>query len=113
MDTITNSENMNATTQTTDTLPATATPVVTPTAVPAPAATTMTQNTEADETNTTIQKRLKSWPLWLAIAALVIFCAKEFAGINISEPVNGLMNVLLPVLVGLGIINNPTDKVKW
>ena len=56
------------------------------------------------------QNRFKSWALWLAVAALVIFCVKEFGGIDISETVNGLMNVLLPVLVLLGIINNPTDK---
>jgi len=56
------------------------------------------------------QNRFKSWALWLAIAALVVFCVKEFAGIDISETVNGLMNVLLPVLVLLGIINNPENK---
>lgn len=56
------------------------------------------------------QNRLKSWALWTSIAALVIFCAKEFGGIDISETVNGLLNVLLPVLVGFGIVNNPTDK---
>ena len=56
------------------------------------------------------QNRFKSWALWIAIAALVVFCVKEFGGIDISETVNGLMNVLLPVLVLLGIINNPTDK---
>ena len=56
------------------------------------------------------QNRFKSWALWLAIAALVIFCVKEFGGIDISETVNGLMNVLLPVLVLMGIINNPENK---
>ena len=55
------------------------------------------------------QNRLRSWALWLAVASLVIFCVKEFAGIYISETVNGFMNVLLPVLVAFGIINNPTD----
>lgn len=55
-------------------------------------------------------KRFKSWALWLAIAALVVFCVKEFAGIDISPTVDGLMNVLLPVLVGFGIVNNPTDS---
>jgi uncharacterized membrane protein len=54
--------------------------------------------------------RFKSWALWLSVAALVIFCVKEFAGIDISETVNGLMNVLLPVLVAFGIVNNPTDR---
>lgn len=54
--------------------------------------------------------RLKSWALWVSIAALVVFCAKEFFGIDIEQTVDGLLNVLLPVLVGFGIVNNPTDK---
>ena len=36
-------------------------------------------------------------------------CADGF-GVDISETVNGLLNVLCPVLVALGIINNPTNK---
>lgn len=55
-------------------------------------------------------KRFKSWALWLALAALLVFCVKEFAGIDISETVDGLMNVLLPVLVAFGVVNNPTDS---
>ena len=35
---------------------------------------------------------------------------KKFAGLDISQTVNGLLDVLLPVLVGFGIVNNPTDK---
>ncbi len=54
--------------------------------------------------------RLKSWALWVAIAALVVFCLKEWMGIDIGEQVNGFLNVLLPVLVGFGIINNPTNR---
>lgn len=57
-----------------------------------------------------MQERLRSWALWVSIAALVVFCVKEFAGIDISGTVDGLLNVLLPVLVGFGIINNPTNK---
>ena len=56
------------------------------------------------------QKRFKSWALWLSLAALIVFCVKEFCGIVISSTVNGFMNVLLPVLVAFGIINNPTDR---
>lgn len=56
-----------------------------------------------------MQNRLKSWTLWTSLAALVVFCVKEFAHIDIEETVNGLLNVLLPVLVGFGIINNPTN----
>ena len=54
--------------------------------------------------------RFKSWAVWIAIGALVIFCAKEFGGIDISGTVNGLLDVLLPLLVAFGIVNNPTDK---
>ena len=54
--------------------------------------------------------RFKYWALWVSIAALVVFCVKEFGGIDISSTVDGLLNVLLPVLVGFGIVNNPTDS---
>ena len=54
--------------------------------------------------------RFKSWALWLALAALIVFCVKEFAGIDISATVDGLLDVLLPVLVAFGVVNNPTDR---
>lgn len=54
--------------------------------------------------------RFKSWAVWLALGALIVFCAKEFGGIDISGTVNGLLDVLLPLLVAFGIVNNPTDK---
>lgn len=56
------------------------------------------------------QNRLKSWALWLAIGSLVAFCVKEFAGIDISKEVNDFLNVLLPVLVGFGVVNDPCKK---
>lgn len=58
----------------------------------------------------TFLSRFKSWALWLSIAALVVFCVREFAGIDISETVDGLLDVLLPVLVAFGVVNNPTDR---
>lgn len=57
-----------------------------------------------------LQNRFKSWALWVSIAALIVFCVKEFAGVDISQTVDGFLNVLLPVLVGFGIVNNPTNK---
>lgn len=60
-----------------------------------------------------IQNRFKSWALWTALAALIVFCVKQFAGLDISETVNGLLDVLLPVLVAFGIVNNPTDKKNF
>ena len=55
------------------------------------------------------QNRFKSLALWTSIAALVVWCVKEFAGIDISTDMNAFLNVALPVLVGFGIVNNPTD----
>lgn len=54
--------------------------------------------------------RFKSWALWLALAALIVFCVKEFAGVDISSTMDGLLDVLLPVLVAFGVVNNPTDR---
>ena len=63
----------------------------------------------SDAMTVTKQSRLRSWPLWLAIASLVVFCVKEFSGIDISADMNAFLNVLLPVLVGFGIVDNPSD----
>ena len=60
-----------------------------------------------------ILSRFKSWAVWLSIGALVVFCAKEFCGIDISSTVDGLLDVLLPLLVAFGIVNNPTDKENF
>ena len=58
------------------------------------------------------QNRLKSWALWMAMGALVVFAVKEFTGLDISGTVDGLLNVLCPVLVGFGIINDPTNPTS-
>ena len=55
-------------------------------------------------------ERLRSWPLWLAIAALIAFLVKSFLHVDITDWLNNLLNVLLPVLVAFGIINNPMDR---
>ena len=57
-----------------------------------------------------ILNRFKSWAVWVSIGALIVFCTKEFAGVDISGTVNGLLDVMLPLLVAFGIVNNPTDK---
>lgn len=54
--------------------------------------------------------RFKSWALWLSLGSFVVFCVKEFGGIDISGEMDGFLNVLLPLLVAFGIVNNPTDK---
>lgn len=59
-----------------------------------------------------MQNRFKSWALWTSLAALVAFCVKEIAGVDITEPLNKFLDLALPVLVAFGIINNPTDNTK-
>lgn len=55
-------------------------------------------------------KRFRSWALWLSLGALIVFCVKQFGGVDITDTVDGLLDVLLPVLCGFGIVNNPTDR---
>jgi uncharacterized membrane protein len=59
-----------------------------------------------------MQNRFRSWALWLAIASLVIFVVLNTTGIDISEPVNTIMNLALPVLVAFGVINDPTVRAR-
>ena len=58
------------------------------------------------------RSRLKSLALWFAVGSLAVMVVKEFSGMDISENVENIMNAVLPVLVGFGIINNPTDAQK-
>lgn len=58
----------------------------------------------------TVLSRFRSWAVWISLGALVVFCAKEFLGTDVSETVNGLLNVSLPLLVAFGIVNDPTNK---
>ena len=59
------------------------------------------------------QEWYKSWALWMSLAALVIYVVKVTAKVDISPVVNGLMDVLLPVLVGFGVVNNPNISNRW
>ena len=56
------------------------------------------------------QNRLKSWALWVSVAGLVVFLVKTFVKVDIADWMNDFLNILCPVLVGFGIVNNPTDK---
>ena len=56
------------------------------------------------------QKWYQSWAVWLAMAALVAYCVKYFWNMDIGATLDGFMNVLLPVLMAFGIVNNPTSK---
>ena len=57
-----------------------------------------------------MQNRFRSWALWLSVAALIVYVIKMIWGLDVSKQVNGFLDVLLPVLVAFGIVNNPTDR---
>ena len=59
------------------------------------------------------QNWFKSWALWLSVAALIVYVVKTIWNLDISTQVNGFLDVLLPVLVAFGIVNNPTDSENF
>ena len=59
-----------------------------------------------------MQSRLKSWPLWLAIVALATYTSQTYFGYTVPG-VDRLLELILPVVVLLGIINNPSDSTKF
>ena len=58
------------------------------------------------------QNRLKSWALWLSVSALVSFVLKTYLKFEV-EGFDTLINMVLVVLTGFGILNNPTDSEKF
>lgn len=58
-----------------------------------------------------MQNRFKSWALWLSVASLIGFVTKTYLGYEIPQ-YDELVNLVLVVLAGFGIINNPTDSTK-
>jgi hypothetical protein len=58
------------------------------------------------------QNRFKSWALWLSVAALIAFVSKTYFNYEIPQ-FDTLVNLLLVVLTGFGILNNPKDKKKF
>lgn len=53
------------------------------------------------------QPRWRSWVLWTSLSSLLVYIVLQFFKIDLGEPVNRLLNLALPILVGLGLINNP------
>lgn len=59
-----------------------------------------------------MQNRLKSKVLWASVLALFYFVVKNWIGFEIPQW-DMFVELLLTVLVGFGIVNNPTDKNKF
>lgn len=53
-------------------------------------------------------ERLKNYPLWIAIAALVGLFMNDL-GLLTPEKYDQYVNAILAVLIGAGIINNPSN----
>lgn len=60
-----------------------------------------------------ITRRLSNYGLWISVASLLLIVMQDF-GVHIVESnYRELVNALLSVFVGLGIINNPTTNNPW
>lgn len=58
-----------------------------------------------------MQNRFKSKVLWISVLALFYFVVKTWIGFEIPGW-DEFVDLLIPVLIGFGIINNPTDSHK-
>lgn len=60
------------------------------------------------------KNRLRNYGLWVSIAALVPLLLSAF-GVKIvdEQKYMELINAVLAILVGLGLINNPDTQNRW
>jgi len=58
------------------------------------------------------QSRFRSWALWLSVAALISFVLKTYFKYEV-EGFDTLVNLILVMLTGFGILNNPTDAKRF
>jgi len=58
-----------------------------------------------------MQHRLKSWVLWSGYLSFVGIVLKNEYDIDLDQ-YDVMVEALLTLLVGLGIVNNPKDKSK-
>lgn len=60
------------------------------------------------------KNRLRNYGLWVSVAALIPLALSAF-GVKFvdNQKYTELINALLAVLVGLGLINNPTTNNHW
>ena len=57
------------------------------------------------------QNRLRSPALWVSLSSLILYVLKRVLNLEIdSEVWNTVVDMLLVVLSGAGIFNNPVDK---
>ena len=58
--------------------------------------------------------RLRSKTVWITVAALIFFILKNYGLLECvgltADSYNELVTLIFAVLMGFGILNNPTDK---
>ena len=59
-----------------------------------------------------IKQRIRNYGLWVSFASLVLLVVQSF-GVQIDVgKYNDVVNAILTVLVGLGIVSDPTTETK-
>jgi len=56
--------------------------------------------------------RLKNKTFILSVIAFVVLVVKTFTNIELPANFDVLVDMLLTILIGIGIINNPTEEPK-
>lgn len=57
------------------------------------------------------QNRLKSPVLWISLFTLITFVLKTYFDVEIEQK-DVLIDLIMSVLIGFGVLNNPTRKDK-
>lgn len=63
------------------------------------------------------QNRLRSWAVWVSVAGAVWVILQAFGltekwGLN-HETAKTIFNAIGTILIGFGILNNPTDRLNF
>lgn len=64
------------------------------------------------EKKTTLQNRLKSPVVWTSIGALILFIAKNWFNYDIPGW-DTVVELVIAILVGFGVLNDPTSSNKF
>lgn len=60
-----------------------------------------------------MQNRFKSWALWVSVAGLIFLVLTKVVGLEIDAGIwDEVLDAVGIVLIGFGIVNNPTDKTS-
>ena len=58
------------------------------------------------------QSRWKSWVAWQGLVSLIALIVKDIYGYELPH-LDLYMEMFLSIMVGFGVLNNPTDKERF